>query len=51
MISEVMGSGGGVEAGEQVDEGGLEGVSSVVFSFGECGKTLGLAEVITGFCA
>ena len=35
VIEEVVGGGGGVEAGEQVDEGGFEGVSAVVFSFGE----------------
>ena len=35
VIGEVMGGGGGVEAGEEVDEGGFEGVSAVVFSLGQ----------------
>jgi hypothetical protein len=35
VIEEVVGCGGWIEAGEQVNEGGFEGVSAVVFSFGE----------------
>ncbi len=35
VIKEVVGGGGWIEAREQVDEGGFEGVSAVVFSLGE----------------
>ena len=34
-LMEVVGSGGWIEAGKQMDEGGFEGVSAVVFSLGE----------------
>jgi hypothetical protein len=35
VIEEVVGGGGWIEAGEEMNEGGFEGVSAVVFSLGE----------------
>ncbi len=35
VIGEVMGGGGWIESREEMNEGGFEGVSAVVFSFGK----------------